>query len=63
MGEPIVIRAPTAGDAPALSQLVGELGYPSEAADIPRRLTALQNHPGVLTLVAELHGRVVGAKR
>ena len=61
MGEPIVIRPPTTSDAPALSRLMEELGYPSEVNDIPRRLTALERHPGVLTLVAELHGRVVGA--
>ena len=61
MGEAITIREPSAADAPALSRLMGELGYPSAAEEIPARLTALRRHPGVLTLVAELNGRVVGA--
>ena len=61
MGEPILIRAPVQGDAPALSRLMGELGYPSDVNEIPDRLSVLAKHPGVLTLVAELQGRVVGA--
>lgn len=47
-------------DAEAISLLLGQLGYPSAADEIPLRLSALQTHPGAAAFVAELDGRVVG---
>jgi GNAT superfamily N-acetyltransferase len=41
MTPPLTIRAPEAADYARLAELAGELGYPSTAADIARRLSAL----------------------
>lgn len=38
MSEGIVVRAATAGDAPALAALSTELGYPTDAGQIAERL-------------------------
>jgi GNAT superfamily N-acetyltransferase len=54
------VRAASAADAGAVSALLGELGYPADAADIPARLAALERHPGTMACVAEMDGRVVG---
>jgi len=56
----IKIRSARADDAPALSRLLGQLGYPSEVAEIPDRLDKMHARPGTTALVAEDHGRVVG---
>jgi len=47
-------------DAPALSELLGELGYPAAPEEIPARLGALEEHWGAIAFVAETEGRVVG---
>src|SRR2546423_13888136 len=54
------IRPATSDDAPALSRLRGQLGYPTEATEIPARLRRLDARPGTTLLVAEEHGEVVG---
>ncbi len=41
MSEGIVVRAATAGDAPALAALSTELGYPTDAGQIAERLRGL----------------------
>jgi GNAT superfamily N-acetyltransferase len=58
--ESLRIRTATSDDAPALSTLLGQLGYPTKAAEIPGRLRKLEARPGTTVLVAELNGRVVG---
>lgn len=55
-----VIRSPRAEDAADIAALMTELGYPSEARDIPQRLEALANDPASIIWCAELDGRVVG---
>lgn len=57
---PPTLRLASAADADALAQLLGELGYPAEARELPARLDALEQHPGAVAFVAESGGRVVG---
>jgi len=54
------IRPATPDDAPALGRLLTQLGYPTEAAEIPDRLEKLYARPGTIALAAEVGGRVVG---
>jgi GNAT superfamily N-acetyltransferase len=54
------LRNPIDGDAPALSALMEELGYPMTPEQVLTRLHALESHPGAEAFVAELRGRVVG---
>jgi len=53
------VRSATQDDAPALERLIRQLGYDESAADIAARLAALEQ-AGLVALVAELDGRVVG---
>lgn len=54
------LREATAADAPALARLLGDLGYPNEAADLPARLVGIQGQ-GDAVLVAEGEdGELVG---
>ena len=55
-----VIRSPRAEDAADIAALMTELGYPSEARDVPQRLEALRGDPASVVWCAELDGRVVG---
>ena len=58
----ITIRSATGGDAAALSLLLGQLGYPSDADEIPGRLEKLYARPGSTVLVAETPaGEVIAA--
>lgn len=58
----ITIRSANAGDAAALSLLLGQLGYPSDAEEIPERLEKLYARPGSTVLVAETaNGEVIAA--
>ena len=54
------IRPATPADAPALATLLTQLGYPSPAEDIPRRLATLDGEGNAAALVAERNNRVVG---
>ena len=54
------IRPATPEDAPALGRLLTQLGYPTEATEIPERLERLYARPGTIALAAEVGGRVVG---
>lgn len=47
------IRQAAREDAGALSRLLGQLGYPTEAADVPDRIDKLHARPGTTVLVAE----------
>jgi GNAT superfamily N-acetyltransferase len=54
------LREATAADAPALARLLGDLGYPNEAAELPARLVGIQDQ-GDTVLVAEREdGELVG---
>lgn len=53
------IRPAAAGDGAALEVLVRQLGYDEKATDILARLAAMEQR-GLIALVAELDGRVVG---
>lgn len=55
-----VIRRPDAADAPAIADLVGELGYPATPEEVLARLGRMREYPHATVLVAELDGRVVG---
>ena len=55
-----LIRTAAASDAPSLSVLLGELGYPADSAAIPARLAALERSDVAAALVAELDGDVIG---
>ena len=56
----MIIRAPADSDASRLASLLGELGYPAEAKDLPRRLATLSERGGAAAFVAEVDGVVVG---
>ena len=56
----MIIRAPSASDASALGSLLGQLGYPADARDVPRRLTRLAERGRAVAFVAEVDGKVVG---
>lgn len=60
MTNKVTIRTATAGDAPFLSELLAQLGYPATAEEIPQRLSALENFPHALALVALDGPSVVG---
>ena len=58
---PFRIRPATSDDAPALSRLLTQLGYPTDAPDIPERIEKLHARAGTTVLVAEdRQGEVVG---
>ena len=58
---PLRIRTATSADAAALSRLLGQLGYPTDPAEIPQRIEKLYARPGTTVLVAEGgQGDVVG---
>lgn len=56
----LTYREARASDASGIAVLLGELGYPANAREIPARLTALSKYPNVLTLVASDRGDIVG---
>jgi N-acetylglutamate synthase-like GNAT family acetyltransferase len=57
---PLEFRPARPEDAPALSRLLGQLGYPTDAAEIPRRLDKMALRPGTTVIVAEEAGQVIG---
>jgi GNAT superfamily N-acetyltransferase len=54
------VRIARAEDAPELTRLCAELGYPNEEPDVARRLGELLAHPDHEVFVAEEGSRVVG---
>jgi hypothetical protein len=49
----IAVRPAEAGDAEAIAILCGQLGYPSTAEQIERRLAEIADDPGAAILVAD----------
>jgi GNAT superfamily N-acetyltransferase len=49
-----------ASDAPAIAELLAQLGYPAHADDVVARLVHLNDSRAAIALVAEAGGRVVG---
>lgn len=60
MKDAIRIRAARPADAPALSPLCGQLGYPADAMTIARRLQDIATHGAGVVLVAERDGAICG---
>jgi predicted N-acetyltransferase YhbS len=56
----ITIRSAQPSDATVISGLLGQLGYPADAADIPQRLRRLAEHRHAVVLVAVDGDDVVG---
>ena len=56
----ITFRTATSDDAEQLSTLLGELGYPTPASEIPARLATLVALEKSLVLVAAREGQAVG---
>lgn len=55
------IRPAVSGDAATIGRLLEQLGYPTNAAQIPERIEKLHARPGTAVLVAENeHGELVG---
>lgn len=54
------VRHATAADAQDIARLIGQLGYPFEASDAPRRLANMTHAGRAVVLLAEHHGSVVG---
>jgi GNAT superfamily N-acetyltransferase len=55
------IRRAEPSDAPILSVLLAQLGYPASVPEIPQRLSAIANHPAAAAFVAtNRYGEVVG---
>lgn len=58
--ESITIRSAVASDAPALASMLDQLGYPTDAGEIPGRLARMAERPGTTVFVAEQRSRPVG---
>src|SRR5688572_9250110 len=54
------IRSATAGDAPAVAELLAELGYPADPAAVAARLERLAATGSDAVYVAEANGRLLG---
>jgi GNAT superfamily N-acetyltransferase len=54
------IRPAASGDAATLGPLLEQLGYPTDAAEIPERIEKLQARPGTTVLVVEEKARGQG---
>src|SRR5690349_3738184 len=58
--DPLTIRPAVADDAPALARMLDQLGYPTDASEIPGRLERMRERPGTTVFVAEQRGRPIG---
>ena len=56
----LTLRPPTADDAGAISQLLGDLGYPATGEEAEAQLAAVQSMPSVFVLVAARADEIVG---
>ena len=55
-----IIREAEAGDAPAISSLFSQLGYPASPQEMAGRIETLSSMDEYITYVAEAQGDVVG---
>ena len=60
MNDDVDVRPARDDDASAVAELLGHLGYPAPASDIPARLVRLRARGDAEALVAVADGRVVG---
>jgi predicted N-acetyltransferase YhbS len=61
MADAVTIRPAVPADAPILSELLAQLGYPASVSDVPQRLQAIGNFPTAAAFVAiNRYGEVVG---
>ena len=56
----LTIRAAETGDASALAELMGQLGYPTRPSEMEMRLEAIRKEPHYRTFVAISGGKVCG---
>ncbi len=56
----VTLRPAATTDAPAVANLVAQVGYPAEPAAVAERLARLHATPDALLLVAEADGAIVG---
>lgn len=56
----VVVRDARPADASAVAELLGELGYPTEAAHFARRLERIEQDPSSRLFVATVNDRVAG---
>jgi GNAT superfamily N-acetyltransferase len=56
----LAIREARPADAAAIADLLGELGYPAEAAPVQRRLERIMHDPSSRLFVAEVNGEIAG---
>jgi len=56
----IRLRAATDGDADNIAALLGELGYPADAREIPSRLHAMIDAGGAVVLAVDSSGAALG---
>jgi GNAT superfamily N-acetyltransferase len=57
----VPIRPAVPADAPAISELLGQLGYPAPVPEIPQRLRAISDYPSASAFVAtDRYGEVIG---
>ena len=61
MADAVTIRPAVPADAPILSELLAQLGYPASVSDVPQRLQAIADFPDAAAFVAaNRYGEVVG---
>jgi predicted N-acetyltransferase YhbS len=58
--EELALRAPRAADASRIARLLGQFGYPSDAADVGSRLARMVANPATHALVATADRTVLG---
>jgi GNAT superfamily N-acetyltransferase len=56
----LTIRAARVADADAIAALLGELGYPSDAPQVERRLERIVSDKASQLFVAEVDGQIAG---
>jgi GNAT superfamily N-acetyltransferase len=56
----IQLRNATDGDSVAIAALLGELGHPASAADLPARMRAVVGEGGAVVLAVDTSGEVLG---
>lgn len=54
------VRPAAGDDAPVVARLLGELGYPTEAADVPRRLDAIRREGNDVFVAVDQGGEICG---